>query len=277
MDLQKTSDKAAEVIKSARAMVVAAGAGMGVDSGLPDFRGNKGFWKAYPAYERLGLSFVEAANPAHFTRDPAFGWGFYGHRAELYASTPPHAGYNLLLQWIDRYHLDYFAATSNVDGHFQKAGFAEEKVFEVHGSIRHLQCSRPCTGDIWPCTENIPVNPENMRAEHIPRCTRCDAVARPNILMFGDCFWNDGRSWQQEKNFSRFLQLHRESPLVVIEIGAGTAVPTIRRLSERLGDQYRATVFRLNPREPRIAPPHFSLPCTGLEGLRLIDSFIRKH
>jgi NAD-dependent SIR2 family protein deacetylase len=43
MDLQKTSDKAAEVIKSARAMVVAAGAGMGVDSGLPDFRGNKGF------------------------------------------------------------------------------------------------------------------------------------------------------------------------------------------------------------------------------------------
>jgi NAD-dependent SIR2 family protein deacetylase len=36
---------------------------MGVDSGLPDFRGDHGFWKAYPMYERLGLSFVDAANP----------------------------------------------------------------------------------------------------------------------------------------------------------------------------------------------------------------------
>jgi hypothetical protein len=30
-------------------LLIAAGAGMGVDSGLPDFRGNQGFWKAYPA------------------------------------------------------------------------------------------------------------------------------------------------------------------------------------------------------------------------------------
>ena len=43
---------------------------MGVDSGMPDFRGDKGFWKAYPPYERLGISFVDAANPAGFDGDP---------------------------------------------------------------------------------------------------------------------------------------------------------------------------------------------------------------
>ncbi len=59
----------------ARALVVATGAGMGVDSGLPDFRGDQGFWNAYPVYERLGLSFVDAANPDPFDEDPAFGWG----------------------------------------------------------------------------------------------------------------------------------------------------------------------------------------------------------
>ena len=58
--------RAAEAIRSARSMVITAGAGMGVDSGLPDFRGDRGFWNAYPMYERLGLSFVDAANPAHF-------------------------------------------------------------------------------------------------------------------------------------------------------------------------------------------------------------------
>ena len=164
-----------------------------------------------------------------------------------------------------------------MDGHYQKAGFAEEKVFEIHGSIGYLQCTRPCTGDIWPCTETIPVNQENMRAEHIPRCPQCGAVARPNILMFGDYFWNDGRTAQQERNFKSFLKLHSQNPLVVIETGAGTAVPTIRRLSEHLGSYCQATVFRINPREPYIAPPHFSLACNALEGLRLIDAFIQEE
>ena len=35
------------------ALLVAAGAGMGVDSGLPDFRGDEGFWRAYPPFAAL--------------------------------------------------------------------------------------------------------------------------------------------------------------------------------------------------------------------------------
>jgi hypothetical protein len=52
--------RAAELIRSADVLLVGAGAGMGVDSGLPDFRGPEGFWKAYPAFKgkRFGESFV---------------------------------------------------------------------------------------------------------------------------------------------------------------------------------------------------------------------------
>ena len=49
---------AAELISQADALVIAAGAGMGVDSGLPDFRGNTGFWKAYPVLAKVGLDFT---------------------------------------------------------------------------------------------------------------------------------------------------------------------------------------------------------------------------
>ena len=87
MSLSEQFLKAADAVKSAQAMVVTAGAGMGVDSGLPDFRGDQGFWNAYPMYERLGINFVGAANPANFEGDPAFGWGFYGHRTNLYRET----------------------------------------------------------------------------------------------------------------------------------------------------------------------------------------------
>lgn len=62
MDLTATAARAAAALRGARALVVTAGAGMGVDSGLPDFRGDQGFWKAYPPYQRLGVSFVDAAN-----------------------------------------------------------------------------------------------------------------------------------------------------------------------------------------------------------------------
>jgi NAD-dependent SIR2 family protein deacetylase len=59
-----------KLIRRADALLICAGAGMGVDSGLPDFRGNHGFWKAYPVLEQEGLSFIDLANPQGFENNP---------------------------------------------------------------------------------------------------------------------------------------------------------------------------------------------------------------
>lgn len=263
--------RAAEAVRNAGALVITAGAGMGVDSGLPDFRGDKGFWQAYPMYERLGISFVGAANPEHFERDPAFGWGFYGHRTNLYRQTVPHAGFSLLRSWIERFNLDHFVVTSNVDGQFQKAGFPEDRIWEVHGSIHHLQCTAPCSLNIWGNRESIPVDTDTMRARSIPRCISCKGVARPNILMFGDYGWISARTDRQEGRFEEFLNSARQKPMVVIEMGAGTAIPTIRHLSEHLGSRKGVTLVRINPREAQVAVPHLSLACGALEGVTAIN------
>src|SRR4051812_10785365 len=116
-------DRAALAIADADAILIGAGAGMGVDSGLPDFRGDQGFWRAYPPYQRLGLNFVSLANPRWFADDPALAWGFYGHRMELYRSTAPHKGFSLLRGWASRMRQGGFVFTSNVDGHFERTGF----------------------------------------------------------------------------------------------------------------------------------------------------------
>ncbi len=263
--------KAAGALRDARALVIAAGAGMGVDSGLPDFRGEKGFWNAYPMYERLGVTFVGAANPAHFHRDPGFGWGFYGHRTNLYRSTEPHEGFHILRRWVERFGLKHFIVTSNVDGQFQKAGFEEGDVLEVHGSIHHLQCLQPCSDAIWPNDGEIPVDLDTMRALRMPVCARCGGVARPNVLMFGDFDWLSHRTDRQEERFGSFLEEIRERETVVVEMGAGTAIPTIRNLSERLGRRRGVTVVRINPREPWIDEPHLSIPEGSLAALRAID------
>ncbi len=271
-DLRDRFKQGAAALAHARALVITAGAGMGVDSGLPDFRGERGFWNAYPMYERLGIAFADAANPTHFAADPSFGWGFYGHRANLYRATAPHAGFRLILDWCERFGIDYFVVTSNVDGQFQKAGFTDERILEVHGSIHRLQCAGPCSADIWDNDEVIPVDFATMRARHIPKCIHCGATARPNILMFSDWAWVPDRTDCQERLFAEFLTAHGGGPLTVIEIGAGTAIPTIRHTSERLGRRPGVTVVRINPREAQIDPPHISLPCGALEGLIGIEA-----
>ena len=275
MDIQEKFSLAATAIREASAMVITAGAGMGVNSGLPDFRGDHGFWNAYPMYERLGLSFVQAANPAHFERDPAFGWGFYGHRMNLYRETMPHRGFSLIQEWIDRFGLESFVVTSNVDGQFQKAGFPEDGILEVHGSIHHLQCISPCSAAIWENNETIPVDFATMKARHVPTCIICGATARPNILMFGDWSWLSERTAAQERSFDEFITDNRASRLVVVELGAGMAIPTIRHMSERLGSRSGAKVIRINPREGQIGAPHISIPCAALEGLSGIEEAFR--
>jgi NAD-dependent SIR2 family protein deacetylase len=268
--------EAARIVREAEVFVITAGGGMGVDSGLPDFRGDQGFWQAYPPYARLGLSFVECANPEHFSRDPAFGWGFYGHRTNLYRSTVPHEGFHIIRKWIERNSADYFVVTSNVDGQFQKAGYDDNRITEVHGSIHWLQCRTPCSSSIWFNDESIPVDETSMRARHIPRCPECGEVSRPNILMFGDWSWLSDRTRIQEHCFDTFLASNADRRIAVIEMGAGSAIPTIRATSERIGWNFEhATVIRINPREPDIKAPHISMPCGALEGLRKIDALLK--
>ena len=49
-------------------LLITAGAGMGVDSGLPDFRGTEGFWRAYPALAQAHIRFESIAACRNSTR-----------------------------------------------------------------------------------------------------------------------------------------------------------------------------------------------------------------
>src|SRR6478736_5353293 len=164
--------QAAEAIKVADALLIAAGAGMGVDSGLPDFRGTKGFWRAYPAIAKRGLSFEEMANPEWFRDDPHLAWAFYGHRLNLYRQTTPHQGFSQLLELGRTKAHGYFVFTSNVDGQFQRAGFAADRIVECHGSIHHFQCAASCADNIWDAErETVNVDASSFRAvEPLPQC-----------------------------------------------------------------------------------------------------------
>ncbi len=269
-ETQTALEHAAAAIASADAMLIGAGAGMGVDSGLPDFRGDEGFWKAYPPFR--GWRFAEMSNPRWFRSDPAQAWGFFGHRLNLYRDTTPHAGFKTLLRWAKERPSGCFVFTSNVDGQFQKAGFSAEHIVECHGSIHYLQCSEICSAEIWPAESlAVSVDPETIRATSaLPECFHCGSVARPNILMFGDAYWNSGRCDEQVQRYHEWLLSIYGKDLAIIEFGAGHAVPTVRYECERR----RGTLIRVNPRDFDVPAGAISVPLGGLEAIEGIDSFL---
>lgn len=245
-------DHAAELIAQAGMVVVTAGAGIGVDSGLPDFRGNEGFWKAYPALGQAGLRFSEIADPSAFDTTPRLAWGFYGHRLNLYRRTMPHAGFAILRRWQSQADKPGPVFTSNVDGQFQRAGFDPSTVVECHGSIHHLQCSVPCGPAIWSAdTLEVDIDTETCQwVGELPRCPNCGALARPNILMFGDPDWLEHRTEAQRRNLVNLL-VRAERP-VVIEVGAGSDIPTVRQFGQSVVTQHGGRMVRINPREAKV-------------------------
>lgn len=264
--------QAAEWIKDADALLIGAGAGMGVDSGLPDFRGDEGFWKAYPALKKQHHSFSDMANPKWFELNPKKAWGFYGHRLNLYRSTQPHEGFNILKTWADTRPNGAMIFTSNVDGQFQKAGFREQDIFECHGSIHHLQCSKSCSDDIWPADDlALEIDETTLTlTSPIPRCPHCGEVARPNILMFDDGYWNSDRTDDQEYIFHQ--RVKQAGNILAIEIGAGKAIPSVRYKTEAYGTR----IIRINPRESAVSNRliGISLAIGGVEALEAINNVI---
>ena len=265
--------QAAQALAEADALLVGAGAGMGVDSGLPDFRGDKGFWKAYPPFEKLGYSFIDMANPAWFEEDPRLAWGFYGHRLNLYRDTTPHDGFRLLREWGEKMSKGCFVYTSNVDGQFSKAGFADDDVYECHGSIHYMQGIRLHSEQLWHGSGvEVEVDEDSFRAVGpLPTVPNSSECARPNILMFGDWHWNEARAREQEERFVQWVQSLSGKKVVAVECGAGTAIPSVRRTCERVVRASGGTLIRINPREAYGPDGTVSLEMGALEALSAIQ------
>ncbi|MDQ5911508.1 MAG: hypothetical protein QG599_3606 [Pseudomonadota bacterium] len=258
---------AAELLANADALLIGAGAGMGVDSGLATFRGNHGFWTAYPAYQ--GQSFADIACPETFTDNPELAWGFYGHRLNLYRQAAPHAGFAILRRWAEAMPHGYFVMTSNVDGHFHRGGFPPERIYECHGSLQHLQCHEGCP-DTWPADAvQMDIDLQTFRARSaLPRCPHCGALARPNLLMFCDCDWLDRRYTAQRRRYREWLETVQDRRLVAVELGAGTAIPTVRHTCEYAARR----LIRINPQDTQSPDQGVLLPVGALEGLTRLDA-----
>jgi NAD-dependent SIR2 family protein deacetylase len=168
--------------------------------------------------------------------------------------------------------------TSNVDHQFQRAGFHPHRIVECHGRIEVLQCAAGCGAPTFPAPPApVIVDEVSFRAAPpLPSCPGCGRLARPNVLMFGDGGWDSTTSDEQALRLERWLAevRARGARLVIVECGAGSAVPTVRLTGEHLARRQGALLIRVNVREAEAPPGAISVAAGALEALTRIDAHL---
>jgi NAD-dependent SIR2 family protein deacetylase len=166
-----------------------------------------------------------------------------------------------------------FVFTSNIDGHFQRAGFEPERIVECHGTMHRLQCTTACGAGVFPHRARVEVDPATGRArEPLPACPACGRLARPNVLMFADAKWDRTSTDEQYRRLHTWLDriTKAKARLVVIECGAGTSIATVRRFSERTITEKKGLLVRINVDEHEIPLGHIGIKQRALPALRAL-------
>eukprot|EP00913_Durusdinium_trenchii_P019242 g18084.t1 len=139
-----------------------------------------------------------------------------------------------------------------------------ERVLEVHGAVRWLQCSKPCCPDVWKAPNDLGLTEDatsHRVAGVMPCCPKCKAVARPNVQMFGgDSGFSRARRGAQNTRYDAWINTLANRPdvdslrVVCIEVGCGLTVPTVRRELEKVVQRFPGgRLIRVNPENPGLA------------------------
>lgn len=164
-------ERAVEAIVKADLLVVATGAGMSKESGVPTFReAQHGLWARYRP--------EELASPEGFRRDPARVWGWYNYRRQLAHKSTPHGGHRALAK-LEALVPRLAVVTQNVDGMHQRAG--SRTVIELHGNLQRFKCF-----DHGHPVELEPPLAEVVGSLEPPRCGHCGSYVRPDVVWFGE-------------------------------------------------------------------------------------------
>jgi len=153
-------------LRGAGRVVALTGSGISAESGVPTFReAQTGLWERYDPQE--------LATPEAFARDSRLVWEWYEWRRNLVAEAEPNPGHRALSELESRI-LDFTLVTQNVDGLHERAG--SRNVIELHGNILRSKCS----------LEHEVAQPEEHDDSVPPRCARCGAFLRPDVVWFGE-------------------------------------------------------------------------------------------
>jgi NAD-dependent deacetylase len=162
---------ALDILKGSKRGVALTGAGISTSSGIPDFRSeNSGLW------ERFDPMKVASLTSFRYHPEDFFDW-MRTLAKTIHFAQPNRAHFGLAK--LEEAGIIQTVVTQNIDALHQRAG--SKQVLEVHGSLRSLTCIQ--------CYSKVDFAPHidaYLQQGHIPRCTQCGGILKPDIVLFGE-------------------------------------------------------------------------------------------
>jgi NAD-dependent deacetylase len=152
-------------------LLVFTGAGISTNSGIPDFRGPQGVWtKRRPVYYDEFLASEEARIEY---------WDYKLESWPAMRDAHPNAVHRAIAD-LHRAGKVLAVVTQNIDGLHQMAGLPEDRVVELHGTNRWVDCLA-CGRRFDP----QPLFDEFSRTARPPKCPDCTGFLKPATISFG--------------------------------------------------------------------------------------------
>ncbi len=163
--------KAATLVRRSQYAIALTGAGMSVDSAIPDFRSAGGLWTKYNPAE---YATIEA-----FKKDPEKVWKMLDEMFAIITRAKPNPGH-IALARLEEMGFVKAVITQNIDNLHQEGGSA--KVIEFHGNGSFLSC---LSGHgKWSADQVEKTREEN--GVWPPRCPTCNEILKPDVVFFGE-------------------------------------------------------------------------------------------
>jgi len=155
---------AAEMIFRSKLTLALTGAGISVESGIPDFRSAGGLWSKYDPSEYATIT--------AFRQNPERVWNMLRDMDALVSRARPNLAHTGLGE-LEKMGFLHCIITQNVDNLHQAGG--AKNVIEYHGNSSTLSCLS--------CGRTY--RAEEKRAEGTPRCA-CKSILKPDVVFFGE-------------------------------------------------------------------------------------------
>ena len=215
-----------DLLKSADAVVIGAGAGLSTSAGF-DYSGER-FEKYFPDFaEKYGITDMYSGGFYPYqTLEEYWAWWSRQIYCNRYIDAPKPLYQKLLSLVKDK---DCFVITTNVDHCFQKSGFDKQRLFYMQGDYGLFQCSEPCCQKTYDNEElvlKMVQSQKNMKipSELVPYCPNCGQPMTTN-LRCDDSFVQD-EGWYKAKNrYDDFIRRHEGLKTVFLELGVGNNTP----------------------------------------------------
>lgn len=223
-------EKIVRDLQKSQSVLFITGAGISAESGIPTYRGIGGLYNADTTED--GVAIEEALSASMLAKNPALTWKYLA-QIGLAVQGAKHNRAHELIAEIEKSFPRVWTLTQNVDGFHRAAG--SKNLIEAHGKMHSLSCTK-CS-----YTESVD---EFDGIEIPPKCPRCSALVRPDVVLFGELI--DGPGIEQ-------LQSELEKGFdMVFSIGTTSVFPYIQAPVHMAKSAGNVTV-EINPSETTIS------------------------